>query len=328
MKGGPIGSISFDDADALAAAAFETAAAKDVRLRAGEDPPEPIVWCAEHPDADAADELVSAPAQRPLFAACPECGAARGEHANFCAECGAAFSGAPSIADRQGQRATLLRRVGATAIGACAGLSAALLGYAVLHRPAPPAAPHRTARPSAPPRRLAVVRPVQVAASAPAAPMLRTDLPPAPPAAAPVLATAAAHEPPRLRHIAVHTPQPAKSHVIRASAHRSEARIYSPVWVRRPSSEDLARLNPGARHGEATLDCVFSGAGALTDCAVASEQPAGLGFGRAALKAAPMFQADHLNTAGWPVAGYHVRVPVEWQGRSEAQPVSDEAHLF
>ena len=322
MKGA---SISFDGADELAAAAFETAGVWDVRQPAGEESPEPIAWLSEQPGEMSADELAPTPLQRPLFAACPECGAARAEHANFCAECGAAFSGAERAYGRQELRTTLLGRVGATAIGVCAGLGAALLGYSVLHRSAPAATPHAAARSAAPPRRLAAAS----VRRAPDAPILRTSLPSAPPAAAPiVVASAAPHEP--ARRIAVRTVQPAKPRVIRASAHRTTTRIYSPVWVRRPNGEDMARLYPdgarrAARQGEATLDCVFSGAGALTDCAVVSEQPVGLGFGRAALKLAPLFRADPVNTAGWPVAGYRVRVPVEWQPRqvATAEPASD-----
>jgi hypothetical protein len=51
---------------------------------------------------------------------------------------------------------------------------------------------------------------------------------------------------------------------------------------------------------------------------VVAEHPAGHGFGRAALNLAPDFRADRASASGWPVAGYRVRVPVEWRAQDDA----------
>jgi protein TonB len=97
------------------------------------------------------------------------------------------------------------------------------------------------------------------------------------------------------------------------------AQVFDPVWLSRPSQDDIARLYPErARQsgvaGSATLDCVVSREGALSACAVVSERPASQGFGQAALKLAARFQAGPATAAGWPTAGYRVRVPIEWSG--------------
>jgi protein TonB len=116
------------------------------------------------------------------------------------------------------------------------------------------------------------------------------------------------------------------------------ARVYNPVWLNRPGESDMARAYPQrARRrgleGSATLDCLISDTGRLSDCAVVSAQPAGLGFGPAALRLAPQFRADRTNVSGWPVSGYRVRVPVEWGAKSpassaEASPGTAQPDLY
>jgi periplasmic protein TonB len=58
------------------------------------------------------------------------------------------------------------------------------------------------------------------------------------------------------------------------------------------------------------LDCVADGAGRLESCAVASEEPAGSGFGAAALKLRTIYAMRPLLADGRSVAGGRVRVEV------------------
>lgn len=64
------------------------------------------------------------------------------------------------------------------------------------------------------------------------------------------------------------------------------------TWAQTPSPNDLSALYPeaaivGGVEGEATLHCRRLPDGALGDCSVAAESPAGFGFGKAALAVAP-----------------------------------------
>jgi TonB family protein len=65
-----------------------------------------------------------------------------------------------------------------------------------------------------------------------------------------------------------------------------------PSWTRKPSASDLLAVWPStalARRagGQAAIRCTISARGALSDCALEHESPAGAGFGAAALTLAP-----------------------------------------
>lgn len=62
-------------------------------------------------------------------------------------------------------------------------------------------------------------------------------------------------------------------------------------WSEQPSDADLdAARAPGAPpYGMATLNCATTAQGAVADCRVSSESPAGQGFGAAALRVAPRY---------------------------------------
>ncbi len=64
------------------------------------------------------------------------------------------------------------------------------------------------------------------------------------------------------------------------------SRISNPSWSRQPQPEfpDRARA-AGITTGAVSLDCMINPNGTLTDCGVLSENPSGVGFGRAALAA-------------------------------------------
>lgn len=63
--------------------------------------------------------------------------------------------------------------------------------------------------------------------------------------------------------------------------------ITNPSWARRPMPEFPERaLIRGVQAGSATVSCQLEPSGSLTDCTVVSEDPVGVGFGAAALRAA------------------------------------------
>jgi protein TonB len=87
--------------------------------------------------------------------------------------------------------------------------------------------------------------------------------------------------------------------------------------VRAPTAADIRNVYPPEAKmrgmaGMVMLDCVLNAEGALTACGVEYETPAGQGFGAAALRAAPAFR-EAADTPGAPLAGWRVRVPVNFR---------------
>lgn len=90
-----------------------------------------------------------------------------------------------------------------------------------------------------------------------------------------------------------------------------------PDWLRRPTPENLRGVFPRQAvnkgvDGSALIDCIATVQGALQDCFVIEESPAGLGFGAAALALTPqlMFKPARLN--GVPVTST-VTIPINWK---------------
>ncbi|MFN9848469.1 MAG: hypothetical protein ACK56C_08865 [Alphaproteobacteria bacterium] len=67
-----------------------------------------------------------------------------------------------------------------------------------------------------------------------------------------------------------------------------------PIWARLPSPSQVLQAYPqtakGVPGGKATINCVPSPAGNLTNCSVLSENPPGVGFGAAAVELAAGFR--------------------------------------
>ena len=96
--------------------------------------------------------------------------------------------------------------------------------------------------------------------------------------------------------------------------------LADPVWVRRPTLEAIDRVYPPDADrqrlpGRATMRCRADDRGNLSRCAVLSERPDGVGFGKAALFLQTEFKLRTLDGTGTPVQGHLVDVSVEFTPR-------------
>jgi TonB family protein len=95
-----------------------------------------------------------------------------------------------------------------------------------------------------------------------------------------------------------------------------------PIWLALPTAAEFQAAFPkterGANRVRVVLLCDVAAGGALSGCSVDSEEPAGQGYGAAALALAPKIRVGLLSAAGTPLVGAKIRVPV----RYEITPVS------
>ncbi len=92
--------------------------------------------------------------------------------------------------------------------------------------------------------------------------------------------------------------------------------IVDPVWTRSPAASVLHDSFPGKAAdaglttGRAVLDCVAGEGGAMTECQVLDETPAGMDFGPAALRVATAMTVALWTTDGRPTQDRHVKFAV------------------
>lgn len=96
-----------------------------------------------------------------------------------------------------------------------------------------------------------------------------------------------------------------------------QAGISRPDWVRLPTEDEMVAAYPQRAlreevAGATVLRCRVAAEGVLSDCEVASEEPAGMGFGAASLSLAPLFRMKPFTREGQPVEGGTVRIPLHW----------------
>jgi hypothetical protein len=97
----------------------------------------------------------------------------------------------------------------------------------------------------------------------------------------------------------------------------------NPDWMKKPTAGDLAGVFPKAAakkrvDGKAIIKCQLDVQGFLQKCMVMSEEPAGLGFGEAALQLSPQFRMTPKIRGGKPVPSDDLVIPIAWKGFSDA----------
>ncbi len=97
-----------------------------------------------------------------------------------------------------------------------------------------------------------------------------------------------------------------------------------PTLATLPANDDLQREYPRVAllmdlGGHATITCRAMADGRLEDCHVAEEDPVGLGFGAATVRAAVYFRVKPAMKDGRPVEG-RITIPLRWQADGRYAP--------
>lgn len=103
-----------------------------------------------------------------------------------------------------------------------------------------------------------------------------------------------------------------------ASIETQDPVIGRPEWVSLPNIEDMSAVVPDAAKAQkafkarAVINCQVGASGELETCGVQSEEPAGLGYGDAAVALSRRFKLAIWTDEGLPIVGGKVRVPIRF----------------
>lgn len=95
-------------------------------------------------------------------------------------------------------------------------------------------------------------------------------------------------------------------------------KVEKPDWITTIDPQKVVAVYPakaadaGIQEGIGVADCLVAPDGKLTDCKVAREAPADMGFGAAAVLVVSLMQMDPWTPEGRPVAGARVKIPIKF----------------
>jgi TonB family protein len=99
--------------------------------------------------------------------------------------------------------------------------------------------------------------------------------------------------------------------------------VHAPAWAALPAAADFQASFPKTANGvndvRVTLVCEVGPGGSLNGCGVDREEPAGQGYGAAALALAPKIRVSPWSLEGEATVGAKVRVPLHYQ-LTQVQP--------
>lgn len=107
-----------------------------------------------------------------------------------------------------------------------------------------------------------------------------------------------------------------------------EGDISKPSWTSVPSADDLSREYPRLAltmniSGQALILCQAEPDGRVDECRIGGENPAGLGFGAAALRLAAYFTMNPARVDGKPVKS-RINIPIRFALGQDTQTVEPE----
>jgi outer membrane biosynthesis protein TonB len=103
-----------------------------------------------------------------------------------------------------------------------------------------------------------------------------------------------------------------------ASVEGQAVAVKDPNWVTTINAEKVLAVYPakaaeaGVRSGRGVADCLVAPDGKLTDCRVAREKPADMGFGASAVAIAQLMQMNTWSLKGRPVVGARIKLPIDF----------------